>query len=79
VGGRLYLSGVGEELGAQLRRAGKLDLERVVHLVPAEAVVGASTTRAMEAASAWLGGRRSTSPTGGGEPPSKPPSGPGRA
>ncbi|HEX8274282.1 MAG TPA: SulP family inorganic anion transporter [Longimicrobiaceae bacterium] len=72
VGGRLYLSGVGEELGAQLRRAGKLDLERVVHLVPAEAVVGASTARAADAASAWLGGRRGASPAGGGEPPPGP-------
>lgn len=79
VGGRLYLSGVGEELGAQLRRAGKLDLERVVHLVPAEAVVGASTARALESASAWLGGHGSTSPRGDGGPPSKPPSGSSRA
>jgi SulP family sulfate permease len=36
VGGRLYLSGVDEQVGRQLRRAGKLDLDRAVHLVPAD-------------------------------------------
>ena len=42
-GGRLYLSGVDEEVGRQLRRAGKLDLDRAVHLVPADDIFGAST------------------------------------
>lgn len=55
VGGRLYLSGVDERLAAQLRRAGKLDLERGVHLVPALDVLGASTLQAIEQAGAWLG------------------------
>ncbi len=63
VGGRLYLSGVGAEMGAQLRRAGKLDLEDVVRLVPAETVLGASTAQALASASAWLGRTRAaTSP-----------------
>ena len=55
VGGRLYLSGVDKEVGNQLRRAGKLDLDRVVHLVPAHDIFGASTEQAMAHASAWLG------------------------
>lgn len=58
VGGRLYLSGVDERLAAQLRRAGKLDLDRAVELVPAQNVYGASTARAVEGASAWLGSAR---------------------
>ena len=57
VGGRLYLSGLDERLVAQLRRAGKLDVDEVVHLIPAEAVVGESTARAVRSANAWLGGR----------------------
>jgi SulP family sulfate permease len=61
-GGRLYLSGVGEDLGEQLRQAGKLDLERGVHLVPAGEVLGASTEEALAHASAWLGGRHGGSP-----------------
>jgi hypothetical protein len=56
--GRLYLSGVDGDVGAQLRRAGKLDLDRAVHLVPASAVLGASTGHAVESASAWLGRAR---------------------
>jgi len=55
VDGRLYLSGVDERLAAQLRRAGKLDLDGEVRLVPALDVLGASTQRAVEQASAWLG------------------------
>jgi sulfate permease, SulP family len=55
LGGRLYLSGVDERLAAQLRRAGKLDLDRAVQLVPALDVLGASTLRAVGQASAWLG------------------------
>lgn len=62
VGGRLSLSGAGEQLGAQLRRAGKLDLEGAVHIVPAAAVVGASTGEALRSASAWPGGRAGGSP-----------------
>jgi SulP family sulfate permease len=62
VGGRLYLSGVDEELGTQLRQAGKLDLDDVVHLVPAQTVLGASTAEALSSASAWLGSTRSDPP-----------------
>jgi SulP family sulfate permease len=60
VGGRLYLSGVDERLADQLRQAGKLDLDRAVHLMPAGAIVGESTSRAIESASAWLGGSADT-------------------
>lgn len=59
-GGRLYLSGVDERLVAQLRRAGKLDLDETVQVVPAEATLGASTNRALASANAWLGGARDT-------------------
>lgn len=55
VGGRLYLSGVDADVAVQLRRAGKLDLDRTVHLVEEDAVLGASTERAVASASAWLG------------------------
>jgi SulP family sulfate permease len=60
VGGRLYLSGVDERLAEQLRRTGKLDLDRAVQLVPALDVYGASTTQAIEHASAWLGSASGT-------------------
>jgi SulP family sulfate permease len=62
VGGRLYLSGVDKEVGQQLRRAGKLDLDRVVYLVPADRIFGASTEQAAAHASAWLGSTRHDSP-----------------
>lgn len=62
VGGRLYLSGVDKEVGRQLRRAGKLDLDRAVHLIPADDIFGASTEQAMAHASAWLGSTRDDSP-----------------
>jgi SulP family sulfate permease len=62
VGGRLYLSGVDERLGAQLRRAGKLDFDRAVHLVPAAEVIGDSTEQALASASAWLRGTRDPAP-----------------
>jgi SulP family sulfate permease len=55
VNGRLYLSGVDDRLATQLRRAGKLDLDHAVHLVPARDVLGASTQQAIEQAIAWLG------------------------
>lgn len=55
VGGRIYLSGVDEELAEQLRTIGKLDLEEGVHLVPAGPILGASTAKAWTLASAWLG------------------------
>ena len=55
VGGRLYLSGVDKIVAKQLRRTGKLDLDRVVHLVPVDDVFGASTEQAAAHASTWLG------------------------
>ena len=61
VGGRLYLSGVDENVSAQLRRAGKLDLNRVVWLVPAVEVLGESTEQARTSANAWLGSARGDS------------------
>lgn len=54
VGGTLYLSGVGAELAAQLKRAGKLDLGGGVHIIGARPVLGASTREAAEEALAWL-------------------------
>jgi SulP family sulfate permease len=62
VGGRLYLSGVDEEVGKQLRRTGKLDLDKVVQLVPANEVLGASTRQAVASASEWLGSTHDDSP-----------------
>jgi SulP family sulfate permease len=62
VGGRIYLSGVDKKVGEQLRHAGKLDLDRAVHLVPADPIFGASTEQAMAHASAWLGSTRLDSP-----------------
>jgi SulP family sulfate permease len=55
VGGRLYLSGLDERLIAQLTGAAKLDLKETVRLVPADEILGASTTRALASASEWLG------------------------
>lgn len=54
-GGRLYLSGVDDDVSDQLRQAGKLDLDHSVHMVPADAVLGNSTRQALAAAHAWLG------------------------
>ena len=62
VGGRLYLSGVDEEVSKQLRRAGKLDLDRAVHLIAADNIFGASTAQAVAHASAWLGSTHDDSP-----------------
>lgn len=57
-GGRLYLTGVDEDVAEQLRRSRKLDLNRTVVVTPAADVIGASTERALGAARAWLGGAR---------------------
>jgi SulP family sulfate permease len=62
VGGRLYLSGVAADVSTQLRRAGKLDLDREVYLVPADSVIGASTAQAVTQASAWLSNAHDGSP-----------------
>lgn len=59
IGGRLFLAGLAEDTAAQMRRAGKLDFERVVTLVPARETLGASTEEAVEMARAWLGKARS--------------------
>ncbi|WP_242352072.1 SulP family inorganic anion transporter [Anaeromyxobacter sp. SG64] len=65
VGGRLYLSGVEGAVRDQLRRTGKLDLERVVRVVPATTILGESTAQALASASAWLGRPRATRPRAG--------------
>jgi sulfate permease, SulP family len=65
VGGRLYLSGVASAVRDQLRRTGKLDLERVVRVVPATTILGESTTQALASASAWLGRGRAPRPREG--------------
>jgi sulfate permease, SulP family len=62
VSGRLYLSGLDEKVSAQLRHAGKPDLDGVVQLVPASDILGASTEQALESANAWLGHKREDSP-----------------
>jgi len=62
VGGRLYLTGLSEDVALVLRRTGKLDIDRTVYLVPAGAILGSSTEQAMVSASAWL---RKTQPVGG--------------
>nr|WP_246580945.1 SulP family inorganic anion transporter [Deinococcus aestuarii] len=62
VGGRLYLSGVDGDVGEQLREAGKLDLDRSVHVVPAGDVIGASTDQAVTSARGWLGSTRADTP-----------------
>nr|WP_184029171.1 SulP family inorganic anion transporter [Deinococcus budaensis] len=62
VGGRLYLSGVDEDVGEQLREAGKLDMGGSVHVVPAGEVVGDSTAQAVASASGWLGSTRQGTP-----------------
>ena len=58
------LSVVDERLAVQLRRAGKLDVDHAVHLVPALDVFGASTLQAIEHASAWLGRSRRNEDSG---------------
>ncbi|HVL25786.1 MAG TPA: SulP family inorganic anion transporter [Thermomicrobiales bacterium] len=58
VGGRLYLSGVDEDVMTQLRRAGKLELDTNVQVFPVDEVIGESTGAAVRAAEAWLGQRR---------------------
>jgi SulP family sulfate permease len=54
IGGRLFLAGLPEDAVSQMTRAGKLDLKRVVTLVPADDTVGASTEQAVTLARAWL-------------------------
>lgn len=66
-GGWLYLSGVHPDVGAQLRRAGKLELGRKVWVTPAEEMIGDSTAKAIAQANAWLG-RRERSTKAGSQP-----------
>jgi sulfate permease, SulP family len=67
VGGRRYLSGVDGAVQAQLRRTGKLELEREVRVVPATSILGESTAQALASASAWLGRGRGAPPRTGAE------------
>ena len=53
-GGRLYLSGVAPDLAAQIRRAGRVDVEGPVQVFPAQDIIGASTADAETAAETWL-------------------------
>lgn len=61
VGGRLYLTGLDADVSAQLRHAGKLDVDGNVQLVPAGEILGASTWQALESANGWLGSTRNHS------------------
>jgi SulP family sulfate permease len=54
-GGRLYLSGVHEDVVEQLRRAGKLEFGQDVTIHEATNLVGESTAEAVENANGWLG------------------------
>lgn len=69
-GGRLYLSGLDEDLLDQLRRAGGLDLSGPVRTVPATEVLGESTRHAVHDAQAWLVRHtaRDSSPGAGDDP-----------
>jgi SulP family sulfate permease len=62
VGGRLYLSGVDKQTTAQLRSAGKLDLDETVRLVPAGEILGAATEQALAEARAWLAHAQDAAP-----------------
>ena len=54
VGGRLYLSGVDEQVRVQIVRSGKLDLGGQVWLEGVTPIMGESTRRAIVAAETWL-------------------------
>ena len=53
-GGRLYLSGMDEQVSDRLKRAHRLDLDEEVVLFPATDVLGESTRDAIAAANDWL-------------------------
>ncbi len=57
-GGRLYLSGLSDEVRDELTRSGKVDLDGPVSAYEATAIVGESTRRAVGDARAWLVERR---------------------
>jgi SulP family sulfate permease len=73
-GGRLYLSGLGEPVRDELARSGKLRLDGPVRAVLATPIVGESTRRAVEQATAWL--VEGTAPGGGGSRPERIPAEP---
>ncbi len=54
VGGRLYLSGMNDQVSERLERARRLDLDDEVVLFPATGILGESTERAVAAANAFL-------------------------
>lgn len=53
-GGRLYLTGVDKDLGDQLRRTAKLDIDRHVYIFDQQETLGESTRRATSHAHDWL-------------------------
>jgi SulP family sulfate permease len=55
--GRLYLTGVDAALAEQIRHSGRFALDGPTQVFEADAVVGASTARALEDAGAWLVGK----------------------
>lgn len=56
-GGRLYLSGVSQELAAQMRAARIVERTEGLHIVEATPVIGESSLEAYDEATAWLAGR----------------------
>ena len=56
-GGRLYLSGIGEDAIARLERDGRFRFDGPVRVYQATPVIGESTRRALADAEAWLARR----------------------
>lgn len=56
--GRLYLSGLSEQVRAEIERTGKLDLSGPVQAYEVASVIGHSTREAVADARTWLAGRR---------------------
>ncbi|MEX1104489.1 MAG: SulP family inorganic anion transporter, partial [Dehalococcoidia bacterium] len=56
-GGRLYLSGVSEQVHRNAARTGKLPLAGTIRVYEATPVVGQSTRAAFRDAEEWLSGR----------------------
>jgi hypothetical protein len=52
-GGRLYLTGVDNNLADQIRASGRFELDGPTRIYGAKPAVGASTIRALEDAGAW--------------------------
>lgn len=53
IGGRLYLSGLGQPLLEQLIHVGKLDANDSVQLLASHEQIGVSTREAFDAATQW--------------------------